>query len=302
MMKKGAKLVFVLMASLLTSFSVFAQNLQASVNKTQVAKNEVINLRIMADTELGSDAIDFNVLKQDFFLGQPRYGRSSNNINGHKTVRTEWSISIAPMKEGVVTIPSFSADGMTTEPIKLQVTKGQAEPDMDELISFNMDVDNRTLYPQQSTTVRIQLVIKADPRRLDNPQIIPPTIEGMKIEPASDAKQGRHIMDGLEVGFVEQAFNITAEKPGAYTLVGPRLTGSYIYGDSLTGSTKVMPINTKAEQMPITVKPIPKDFKGNWLPASALEMTQSWQDEQGNPLSATTVNTVKQGTSITRTI
>ena len=302
MMKKGAKLVFVLMASLLTSFSVFAQTLQASVNKTQVAKNEVINLRIMADTELGSDAIDFDVLKQDFFLGQPRYGRSSNNINGHKTVRTEWSISIAPMKEGVVTIPSFSADGMTTEPIKLQVTKGQAEPDMDELISFNMDVDNRTLYPQQSTTVRIQLVIKADPRRLDNPQIIPPTIEGMKIEPASDAKQGRHIMDGLEVTVVEQAFNITAENPGSYTLVGPRLTGSYIYGDSLTGSTKVIPINTKAEQMPITVKPIPKDFKGNWLPASALEMTQSWQDEQGNPLSATTVNTVKQGTSITRTI
>ncbi|WP_182025580.1 BatD family protein [Vibrio rotiferianus] len=302
MMKKGAKLVFVLMASLLTSFSVFAQTLQASVNKTQVAKNEVINLRIVADTELGSDAIDFDVLKQDFFLGQPRYGRSSNNINGHKTVRTEWSISIAPMKEGVVTIPSFSADGMTTEPIKLQVTKGQAEPDMDELISFNMNVDNRTLYPQQSTTVRMQLVIKADPRRLDNPQIIPPTIEGMKIEPASDAKQGRHIMDGLEVTVVEQAFNITAEKPGAYTLVGPRLTGSYIYGDSLTGSTKVMPINTKAEQMPITVKPIPKDFKGNWLPASALEMTQSWQDEQGNPLSANTVNTVKQGASITRTI
>ncbi|TMX64726.1 BatD family protein [Vibrio rotiferianus] len=302
MMKKGVKLVFVLMASLLTSFSVFAQSLQASVNKTQVAKNEVINLRIMANTELGSDAIDFDVLKQDFFLGQPRYGRSSNNINGHKTVRTEWSISIAPMKEGVVTIPSFSADGMTTEPIKLQVTKGQAEPDMDELISFNMDVDNRTLYPQQSATVRMQLVIKADPRRLDNPQIIPPTIEGMKIEPASDAKQGRHIMDGLEVTVVEQAFNITAENPGSYTLVGPRLTGSYIYGDSLTGSTKVMPINTKAEQMPITVKPIPKDFKGNWLPASALEMTQSWQDEQGNPLSATAVNTVKQGTSITRTI
>ncbi|CAH1560726.1 BatD family protein [Vibrio rotiferianus] len=302
MMKKGAKLVFVLMASLLTSFSVFAQNLQASVNKTQVAKNEVINLRIMADTELGSDAIDFDVLKQDFFLGQPRYGRSSNNINGHKTVRTEWSISIAPMKEGVVTIPSFSADGMTTEPIKIQVTKGQAEPDMDELISFNMDVDNRTLYPQQSTTVRMQLVIKADPRRLDNPQIIPPTIEGMKIEPASDAKQGRHIMDGLEVTVVEQAFNITAENPGSYTLVGSRLTGSYIYGDSLTGSTKVIPINTKAEQIPITVKPIPTNFKGDWLPASALEMTQSWQDEQGNPLSANTVNTVKQGASITRTI
>lgn len=302
MMKKGAKLVFVLMASLLTSFSVFAQSLQASVNKTQVAKNEVINLRIMADTELGSDAINFDALKSDFFLGQPRYGRSSNNINGHKTVRTEWSISIAPMKEGVVTIPSFSADGMTTEPIKLRVSKDQTEPDMDALFTFNIEVDNHTLYPQQSTTVRMQLVIKADPRRLDNPQILPPSIEGMKIEPASDAKQDRRVIDGLEVTVLEQSFHVTADQPGTYTLNGPKLTGSYIYGDSLTGSTKVMPIKTEAEQMPITVKPIPKDFKGNWLPASALEMTQSWQDEQGNPLSANTVSTVKQGSSITRTI
>ncbi|MGR5521941.1 BatD family protein [Vibrio sp. PNB22_4_2] len=302
MMKKGAKLVFVLMASLLTSFSVFAQSLQASVNKTQVAKNEVINLRIMADTELGSGAIDFNVLKKDFFLGQPRYGRSSNNINGHTSVQTEWSISIAPMKEGVVTIPSFTVDGMKTDPIKLRVTKNQAEPNLNDLFNFDMSVDNHTLYPQQSATLRMQLVIKVDPRRLDNPQIVPPSIDGMKLEPTSDMKQGQRVIDGLEVTIVEQAFRITAEQPGTYMLNGPKLTGSYFYGDSLTGSTQIMPINTKAEQMPITVKPIPKDFKGNWLPASALEMTQSWQDEQGNPLSANTVNTVKQGASITRTI
>ncbi|MGR5069195.1 BatD family protein [Vibrio alfacsensis] len=302
MMKKGAKLVFVLMASLLTSFSVFAQSLQASVNKTQVAKNEVINLRIMADTELDSGAIDFNVLKKDFFLGQPRYGRSSNNINGHTSVQTEWSISIAPMKEGVVTIPSFTVDGMKTDPIKLRVTKNQAEPNLNDLFNFDMSVDNHTLYPQQSATLRMQLVIKVDPRRLDNPQIVPPSIDGMKLEPTSDMKQGQRVIDGLEVTIVEQAFRITAEQPGTYMLNGPKLTGSYFYGDSLTGSTQIMPINTKAEQMPITVKPIPKDFKGNWLPASALEMTQSWQGEQGNPLSENAVSTVKQGSSITRTI
>ncbi|MGR5237495.1 BatD family protein [Vibrio alfacsensis] len=302
MMKKGKQLVFALMASLLASFSVFGQSLQASVNKTQVAKNEVINLRIMADTELSSDAIDFDTLKEDFFLGQPRYGRSSNNINGRKSVRTEWSISIAPMKEGVVTIPSFTADGMKTEPIKLHVTENQTEPNLDDLFSFDMSVDNHTLYPQQSATLRMQLAINVDPRRLDNPQIVPPSINGMKLEPASDMKQGQRVIDGLEVTMVEQAFRLTAEQPGNFTLNGPQLIGSYIYGDSLTGSTKIMPINTKVQQMPITVKPIPKDFRGDWLPASALEMTQSWQDEQGNPLSANVVNKVKQGASITRTI
>ncbi|MCV5886818.1 hypothetical protein OFN71_26750, partial [Escherichia coli] len=60
-MKKGVHLVFILLASLLSSFSVMSQSLQASVNKTEVAKNEVINLRIMADSEVASDAIDFSV-------------------------------------------------------------------------------------------------------------------------------------------------------------------------------------------------------------------------------------------------
>lgn len=302
MMKKGVKLVFILLTSLLSSVSVMAQSLEASVNKTQAVKNEVINLRVMADTELSSDAIDFSVLEKDFFLGQPRYGRSSNNINGRKFMRTEWSIAIAPMKEGILTIPSFSVDGMKTEPIKLRVTASQTEPDLDDLFSFTMSVDNHTLYSQQSANLRMQLIIKADTRRLDNPKIMPPNIEGMKLEPVGEMQQGQRVMDGLEVTVVEQAFRLTAENAGSYTLNGPQLTGSYIYGDSLSGSTKIMPIKTTAEQMPITVKAIPSEFKGKWLPASALEMTQSWQDDTGNKLTPNALNEVKQGASVTRTI
>ncbi len=302
MMKKGVMLVFIFLTSVLSSISAMAQSLEASVNKTQAVKNEVINLRIMADTELSSDAIDFSVLDKDFFLGQPRYGRSSNNINGRKYLRTEWSISIAPMKEGVLTIPSFAVDGMSTEPIKLRVTASQTEPDLDDLFSFSMSVDNHTLYPQQSANLRMRLIIKADTRRLDNPKIIPPSIDGMKLEPVGEMQQGQQVMDGLEVTVVEQSFRLTADTAGTYTLNGPQLTGSYIYGDSLTGSTKVMPIKTNIEQMPITVKAIPAEFQGKWLPASALEMTQSWQDDQGNKLSPNELNKVKQGSSITRTI
>ncbi|MGY0617074.1 BatD family protein [Vibrio sp. FJH11] len=301
-MNKGIKLVFILLTSLLTSVSVMAQSLEASVNKTQAVKNEVINLRVMADTELSSDAIDFSVLEKDFFLGQPRYGRSSNTINGRKFLRTEWSIAIAPMKEGILTIPSFSVDGMKTEPIKLHVTASQQEPDIEDLFSFTMRVDNHTLYPQQSANLRMQLIIKADTRRLDNPKIIPPSIDGMKLEPVGEMQQGQRVMDGLEVTVVEQSFRLTADNAGSYTLNGPQLTGSYIYGDSLSGSTQIIPLKTNVEQMPITVKAIPSEFQGKWLPASALELTQSWQDDKGNTLSPNALNKVKQGSSVTRTI
>ncbi len=301
-MKKGVKLVFVLMTSLFVCAPAMAQSLEASVNKTRAAKNEVINLRITADTELDADAIDFTVLKKDFFVGQPRYARSNNYINGRKFLRTEWSIAIAPMKEGVLTIPSFSVKGMKTEPIKLNVNANQTSPDLDDLFNVSMSVDNRTLYPQQSANLRMQIIIRADMRRLDNPRIQPPTIKGMKLEPIGDMQQEQRVMDGLEVTIVEQSFRLTADKAGSYTLNGPQLTGSYLYGDSLTGSTRIMPVSTKIEYMPITVKTIPTAFQGKWLPASALEMTQRWQDDKGQALSPNSANKVKQGSSVTRTI
>ncbi len=206
MMKKGVILVFVLLSSLFTSLSVMAQSLEASVNKTQAAKNEVINLRVMADTELDSDAIDFTALEKDFFLGQPRFGQSSSNINGRKFLRTEWLISIAPMKEGVLTIPSFTADGMKTEPIKIHVNANQTEPKLEDLFRFTTSVDNQALYPQQVANVKMQLIIKADSRRLDNLRITPPTIEGLKLDPVTEMQRAPRVIDGLEVTVLEQSF------------------------------------------------------------------------------------------------
>lgn len=75
---------------------------------------------------------------------------------------------------------------------------------------------------------------------------MPPRIEGMKLEPVGEMQQGQRVISGLEVTVVEQSFRLTAEQPGTFTLLGPQLTGSYIYGDSLTGSTKIMPISTKS--------------------------------------------------------
>ncbi|MDF2152686.1 BatD family protein [Vibrio sp. CAU 1672] len=302
MLKKSVSLIVILLTSLLASVSVYAQSLQASVNKTQVAKNEVFNLRIIADSKLASDAIDFSVLERDFFIGQPRYGSSSTNINGRKSLRTEWTIAIAAMKTGNVTIPSFNANGMKTEPIQLTVSVNPAEPQQADLFSFDLSVDTPELYPQQSTLLRTQLLIKVDPRRLENLQLIPPAVDSMQLEPMGEMKQNQRIMDGLQVTVVEQTYRLIASKPGTHILHGPGLSGSYIYGDPLTGATKVLPIKSKPELMPIKVKPLPENYQGNWLPASALEITQTWQDGNGNSLSAGTEHLVEQGGSLTRTI
>ena len=59
---------------------MYAIRSYASVSKNKVVKNEVFQLRIVSDQKASADDIDFSVLSNDFFLGQPSFGSSRNNF------------------------------------------------------------------------------------------------------------------------------------------------------------------------------------------------------------------------------
>lgn len=274
----------------------FANSMVASVNKTKVSKNEIIQLTIRADFSLDGDALDFSTLNKDFFVSGPRFSSSSRFINGQSSQLSEWTLSIAPNRAGYLTIPAFSAQGVSSEPIVLEVTIDQQAPKQQDIVQYSLQMSHNTLYPQQSTQLKTEIRILADPRRLDNPRIVPPTLQGMALEAVGQSRQFQRVENGLQVTVVEQHYRLTAQNPGQFELIGPRLTGAYIYGDSLTGSTKVLTLDAPAMRQTITVKAIPAEAAKPWLPAAQLTLEQSWSD------GAHSTQTVEQGSSITREI
>ncbi len=80
----------------LLSANVFATNLWASVNTNKVAKNEMFQFQLVTDQQADSSAIDFNVLSKDFYVSQPSYGTYQNSVNGKSSMRTTWTVSLAP--------------------------------------------------------------------------------------------------------------------------------------------------------------------------------------------------------------
>jgi hypothetical protein len=298
----GRLALFLAIAALsLNSFSVQAASFYASVSKNKVVKNEVFQLRVVSDQKASSDDIDFTVLSSDFLLGRPSFGSSINIINGTRSNKSEWTISLAATHIGIVTIPSFELNGQKTQPIAIQVAQDEQAPEVNDLVEVQTQLSTTELYPNESALLKARLIIKADPRRLQNPTVAPPAVEGLELNAASEANQYQTVLDGVEVTVVDQDFRITAKEAGTYQLNEPVFKGTIVYGSNYSGGTRLVPIETKAKTYSITVNPKPSNYQGIWLPTSKLTLTQKWTDSQGNAISGDNYKT-QIGESITREV
>ncbi|WP_159737884.1 BatD family protein [Vibrio atypicus] len=303
MMKRYKFYIVSLVAMMLVAISpaTFAANLWVTVSKNKVVKNEVFQLRIVADEKVSSDDLDLKILENDFYVGRPSFGTSLNIINGKRTTRSEWNVSLAAQRLGNAEIPAFSLNGASSEPITIQVSVDADEPKVADLIELQNSLDKQQLYPNESAILKTRLIIKADPRRLQNPNILPPRAEGLTLDAIGEPNQYQSVLDGVEVTILEQDYRVTADKAGNFTLWGIGFKGSVVYGSNRTGTTKLVSANTAPEQFAIKVNPIPDNYQGNWLPASSLSLSQRWSDSDGNAINNDTLET-KVGDSISREI
>lgn len=293
-----------LLTAILTLMSPFAlaTNVTATVSTNKVVKNQVFQLRVVVDSKVSSDAIDFSQLEKDFYVGRPSFGSSMNFINGKRSDSSEWNISLAAQRLGVATIPSFSIDGAASQPIPIQVSVDNDQPQVSDLVELHSNLNKTTLYPRESTQLSTRLIVKADPRRLQNPNIIAPNAQGLTIEPIGEPNQYQAVVDGVEVTVVDHNYLVTAIDPGQFTISGIGFKGSVVYGDNRSGTTKLVSADTPATEFQISVEAIPSDYQGQWLPASSLTLTQDWRDSSGKEIDPSQPYTTTVGESITREI
>lgn len=303
MIKRNKFLFVSLLATLFTLLSPasFAANVWVTVSKNKVVKNEVFQLRIAVDKKVSSDDLDLSVLEKDFYVGRPSFGTSINIINGSRSTQSEWNISLAAQRLGTATIPAFSIDGAQSEPIAIQVSMDSDEPKVSDLIELQSSINKQTLYPNESAFLKTRLIIKADPRRLQNPSVIPPQVQGLTLDAIGEPNQYQSVLDGVEVTILDQNYRVTADNAGEFTLSSIGFTGSVVYGNNRTGTTKLVSANTKPKTFVIKVNPVPDNYQGTWLPASSLTLSQQWSDSEGNRIQSDKLD-AKVGDSITREI
>ncbi|WP_413283091.1 BatD family protein [Vibrio sp. MA40-2] len=275
----------------------------ATVSTNKAAKGEVFLLKVVSDQRADSSDIDFSSLESDFYLGSPRFSSSINSINGKRSIRSEWSLSLAPLRVGILTIPSFQVKGESTAPIAIQATIDSSMPKAEDLLSFETKLSKSELYPAEIAQLDTKLIIKTDVRRIQNPKLTAPTSVGpVDIEPIGDSHQYIGSIDGVEATIVEQSYRVTVSEAGLYDITGPTLSATILDNNNQTGSTRLIPINLEAKTIHIEVSEKPTNFKGSWLPSPNLNLTQKWLDADGSEVTDFAQQTGLVGSPITREI
>ena len=282
--KPFLSILLTLLLGVFSSFSALAATAVASVSQNSVTKDQVFLLRVATDEKVSSDALDLTAIQQGFYVGTPSFGSSMRIVNGSRSVSSEWNISLAPLRLGKVQIPSFDIEGAKTKPITINVAVNKAAPTQHDMAEFKLNLSKDSLYPQEVAELDVKLIIKADPRRLQDPKIAPPSSPGLDVEPIGESKQFQDVLNGQEVTVVQQSFRISSQKSGQFKLNGPKLTGAVVYSTNNSSTTRLFQLDTPVETLDLTVKEVPKGYQGEWLPTSNFKLIQQWSDSQGNEL------------------
>ncbi|WP_061016366.1 BatD family protein [Vibrio splendidus] len=307
--KPFLSIALTLLLGAFSSFSALAATAVASVSQNSVTKDQVFLLRVATDEKVSSDALDLTALQQDFYVGTPSFGSSMRIVNGSRSVSSEWNISLAPLRLGKIHIPSFDIEGAKTKPITINVAVNKAAPTQHDMAEFQLNLSKDSLYPQEVAELDVKLIIKADPRRLQDPKIAPPSSPSLDVEPIGESKQFQDVLNGQEVTVVQQSFRISSPKAGQFKLIGPKLTGAVVYSTNNSSTTRLFQLDTPVETLEVTVKEVPKGYQGEWLPTSSFKLIQQWSDSQGNQLANSSTLSddkpnieMEAGDSLTRTI
>ena len=170
------------------------------------------------------------------------------------------------------------------------------------MAEFKLDLNRDSLYVGEVAILDVKLIIKADPRRLQDPRIDPPSSSNLKVEPIGESKQYQDVYHGKEVTVVQQSFEISSDTAGKFELRGPKLTGAVVYSANNSNKTRLFQLDTPVQTLPVEVLAIPGDAQGDWLPTANLSVNQVWSINDTRLTRTPEQLDLEAGDALTRTI
>ncbi|MBQ4846152.1 BatD family protein [Pseudoalteromonas sp. MMG005] len=270
---------------IMSSYSVAAfERLSASVDKNPVLVGEYFTLTIEADGKVSGSQPDTSALAQKFVVSPMSVGSRTNIINGSMSSQTTWQMQLLARTAGTFTIPSFTVNGKSSQPISLKVIARSQDSTAQEDIFIKTTLSPETLYVQQAGLYTVKLYIGKD---LLDGQLTAPVMNDAQITLMGKQSEDYEVLDGRRYMVITREYLIQPQKSGDYTLEPPMFNGQ------IRENYRRMAVSAVAKPLTIEVKPVPENYQGAWLPSELVNLSEEWQPSS---------NEVTVGTPITRTL
>jgi hypothetical protein len=289
------KVIFSLFVILLSLNSYALTKVSASVDKNPVVVNESLILTVIADDNVDNNALDTSVLLQDFIVGRTSVSSQTSMVNFDTTRTTRWTTVLIPRKQGELLIPAFVIDGQASQPIKVKALAASDVPASSQQDLFiTTEVSAIDIYVQQQITLKVRLHFATELKR---GSLTEPTLASANILQIGKDKESENIINGKRYRIIERIYAISPQQSGTVILKSPVFSGEIIMPSTRRSNflsfADTKPVSIVGDDITLTVKAIPEQVSGTWLPSELLALHQEWQPEPSK---------FKVGDPITRTI
>ena len=265
--------------------------LTSSVDRKTTSMGETIRLTLSGDGGDRVDQIDLSALQFDWEVLSSGSSTNTSFINGQRNTTRSIELDLMPLRDGVLSIPAFSAGGKRTTPIAITVQPQTVADAGDNSVRFSTEISKSDVYIQEQLilTVTVEQAIN-----LDGAEVTPINIDGAIVEELSRRNFQRQI-NGRLWRVTQLRYAVYPQQRGLMKIPELALTAREVLpGRSLLGARLGKRFVLTVDAKTVEVKPVPPAFPGDvWLPAASLDLTQSW---------STAPETMAIGDSSTRTL
>ncbi|SEK45658.1 Oxygen tolerance [Colwellia chukchiensis] len=287
--------VIISLLTILISLNSYAlSKVTASVDKNPVVVNESLILTVTADDDVDSNALDTSALLTDFIVGRTSVSSQTSMVNFNTTRSTTWTTVLIARKPGDWVIPAFNIAGMTTQPITITAIPASKVPASSQQDLFiTSEVSDTEIYVQQQITLKVKLHFSAELKR---GSLTEPSLAGANILQVGKDKESENIINGKRYRIIERVYAISPQQSGEVILKSPVFSGEIIMPSSRRSNflsfAETKPVSIVGDDIPLSVKAIPTQISGPWLPSELVAVHQEWQPEPkqfkvGEPMTRT---------------
>ena len=284
---------FILSLCMLLTSQAMA-SLTAQVDRNQLSIEETFTLTVRASDSSSRGEPDFSQLSIQFDVLSRHQSSQVQYSNGGMTSFKEWTMTLAPKREGTLLIPSFNFEGDVSDAIEIKVTKAAAAPQGQQKDVFiETVIEKDSAYVQEQIKLSYRLYYSVN---VDGLEAQPLELPNVTMETLQDKRYRREI-NGRFYNVAEFSYAIFPQESGQLSI--PSLLWQVKVTSSQrprsffsSGRYEIKRLRTDGKN--IEVKPIPAAFPADaiWLPASELTIAELWSKDPkafnvGEPITRT---------------
>jgi hypothetical protein len=290
-----------LISAVLFAFAVFAtqafaQQIELSVDRNELARGETLTLTIRVYDQRQGMQLDLTPLTQDFDVLGTRTSSQIRSINGVTESWTDYVITLFPEKEGELTIPALSILNQTTDPISINVVNaGPRSNQGGDDLYLEIEINKDSVYVQEQLLFTVRLFYTINGIR--NPVFTELEMEDTVTQLIGSPNQYERLIDGERFGVYEKRYVIFPQRSGPLQIPDILFRGEVTDGSSnfVFRNMNTRRVTAFIEGITIEVKERPASLpRGEgWLPVTGLALEETWSGDLG---------ALKVGDSVVRTL